>query len=224
MAKQISNQSGHNIQISYADEVSTTQLAEPMIATQIKYKMTWKQILRSKEFLCLTLWSALYMTTKYFYITTLDKQIKWLTNNDQHKIDDAQQVFSIMLLSSGCFSIFTGLIIDKGGMKCALIVMAFVSLIGSVCSVITVHNLQWFTMLYFVFHRFFYFASAPLLIISIWGEEKQQMLYGLVLFLSAVFNLSGYLLDDIVTNYLNGDYLIINLVTAYWFHLDWIKR
>ena len=185
---------------------------EPLINKSTQDSML--SILARKELLYLTIWSMFYMLTKYFYITTLNKQIGWITNNDDDKIYVSQQVFSIMLLLSGFYSFVTGPIIDKYGMKIALIVMAFVSLIGCILSVIKVYNLQWITMCCFVFNRFFYFALAPLLIAVIFGIDKQLMVYGVVLFISSMFNLLGYLLDDLVTYQLNGDYTIVNLVTG----------
>ena len=43
------------------------------------------------------------------------------------------------------------------------------------------------------------------------GHKWQQMIYGIILFISAVFNLFGYVMDDVVTCYMNDDYTIFNL-------------
>ena len=154
------------------------------------------------------------MLTKYFYITTLEKQLKWITDDNEKQIDNGTYLFSIMLLCSGLFGFVTGPIIDKFGMKFSWVMMGIISCILSVLSVIKIYDLQYVTMIGMVFNRFFYFAMAPLVIFTIYGPKRQQFMWGTTLFLSSLFNLLGYLLDDIATNVLNGSYMIINVFTG----------
>eukprot|EP01084_Bolivina_argentea_P295936 509603_1 len=174
----------------------------------------WNEVFTSIEFFLLLVFCCLYITTKYFYITTLNDQIKWITDNDKHKIYVSQQVFSVMLLCSGFLAVLNGTIIDKGGMKLALCVQAVASMVMATCSIIKVFNLQWFTMICCVFNRFLYFAMAPLLLATVFGVERQQFVYGVICFVAAFFNLTGYLLDDITTSSFNGNFTFANMLLA----------
>jgi MFS family permease len=151
--------------------------------------LTISEILKSREFVMITVWSMFYVLTKYFYLTSMNEQIKWITDDNQHKIYLAQQVFSVMLLSGGAiFSFITGLIIDKCGVATALTILGILSLVVAIFSVILIYDLQFLTMLLFVFTRFFFFSLAPLLIAIQFGVENQTIIYGFVMAISGVFN------------------------------------
>eukprot|EP01084_Bolivina_argentea_P115531 205440_1 len=185
-----------------------------IVSNDIFVQMSWKKVFQTTEFMVVTIWCMIFIMTKYFYITTVNKQISWITNGNDHKVYVSQQIFSAILLLSGTYSIITGPIIDKAGIKFSIVLMGIVAIIASVCSVTKVFNLQWFTMWLFVFNRFFFFSVAPLLCHIIFGAKRQQTIYGLMCFLSAIFNLSGYLFDAIITYDLDGNYTIVNLSTG----------
>ena len=90
--------------------------------------------------------------------------------------------------------------------------MGIMSVIAAVTSVLKYFDLQFFTMIAMVYNRFFYFVIAPMIVGNLWGMEKQSMIYGFILFCAATFNLLGYVFNDIVVHYLNGNFTIINVV------------
>ena len=181
----------------------------------IHFNSTWQDTFWSMQFVSILVWSMFYMTSIYFYITTLDRHLKWVTNNDEEEILFGQQIFSIMLLSSGLCTIVTGPIIDAFGMKFALCVMAFLSLITSISQTLKIYNLEIsLTMIGNILNRFFYFTMAPLIINNVFGAARQNFIYGLVLFISACFNLIGILFDYTSQKAFNGNYSIITLIVG----------
>eukprot|EP01084_Bolivina_argentea_P295935 509602_1 len=175
---------------------------------------SWKQVFTSIEFFSILTFCMMYITTKYFYITTLDEQLTWITNDNHHKVYLGQQIFSVMLLCSGFFTILSGPIIDRGGMKFAVSVLATNSMIIASCSIIKIYNLQWFTMALFVFNRFMYFAMAPLLLAAVFGIDRQQFAFGIVGFTGAFFNLTGYVLDYLSMVTFHGNFTFANMFSA----------
>eukprot|EP01084_Bolivina_argentea_P278022 474829_1 len=106
------------------------------------------EIVKSKKFLCIVVWSSFYMITKYFYIATVNEQLDWINNyNNHHLVTQGQHIFSIMLLCSGVFTIITGPVIDKFGLKVSLCTMGVTSLIVSILSIVKIYHVQYVTML-----------------------------------------------------------------------------
>eukprot|EP01084_Bolivina_argentea_P008506 15914_1 len=170
-----------------------------------------KDVFKSIDYIALTIWFISYFVTKFFYMTTVDKQISWITNGDQHLINRNQQIFSIMYLCGGLFCLLTGPILGKLGIKIAIIIMAFMSMIMASCSVIQNYNLQYFTMVAFFYNRFFFYATAPMVFAIVFGIKRQQFLYGIENFLGAIVNLGIYGLDYLVVHELNGNFTVVNM-------------
>ena len=72
------------------------------------FRTNAQDMILTSQFLTITLWAGAFVTTKYFYISTVERQISWLTNNNSHDSDVGSQVFSVMLPLSGLFCILTG--------------------------------------------------------------------------------------------------------------------
>eukprot|EP01084_Bolivina_argentea_P185758 320295_1 len=201
------NENSINLYASISSEEMTA-------VTGIHFNSGWTNTFLSIQFGSILIWSMFYMTTIYFYITTLDKQLKWITD-DNDKILFGQELFSIMLLLSGLCAVIIGPVIDIFGMKIALIIMVIISFITCISGNINSYDLEIsITMIGFILNRFFYNTMTPLLIVTVFGAAKQQFVYGIVLFLSAVINLFGILFDYVTQDVLNGNYLIFNLVTG----------
>ena len=192
--------------------------SEEMVGTyNIHFNSTWQETFWSKQFVSILIWSMFYITYIYFYISTLDKHLRWVTNethnDDNNKVLFGQQIFSIMLFLSGACSIITGPIVDAFGMKFGLCVMAVLSLFTSICSMLKLYKLDISaTMFGFILNRFFFFTMCPLLIVTIFGNTKQNFIYGIVLFLSACFNLLNILFDHLTQKEFDGNYSIINMI------------
>ena len=188
--------------------------SEEMIGTyNIHFNSTWSDTFYSKQFVSILIWSMFYITYIYFYISTLDKHLRWVTNETEDKILFGQIIFSIMLFASGICGIVTGPLIDAFGMKFALFIMAILSLFTSICSMLKIYKIDISaTMIGFILNRFFFFTMCPLLIVTIFGNTKQNFIYGLVLFISACFNLLNIFFDYLTQKVLNGNYSIINMI------------
>jgi len=188
-----------------SDSEAQALLTKPPYQQDSIFKMV-----KSGPFWFIVLWGCLYVLTKYFYMTTVEKQLFWLTNNPS-QVNIGAFVFSILLPCSAIFTPVTSFILDNFGAHIAILIMALISLVTAVCSIIRIYELQYVTMTCMVFNRFFFFATAPYLMGKLFGPTGPATLYGIVSFSAACVNYSNYLWDYLVINYLGGGFLVINL-------------
>ena len=178
----------------------------------IHFASNWKDTFCNLICLSIIIWSMFYVTTTYFYITTFDKQLKWITNDNEDKILFGQKIIGVVFLLSGGFTIIAGPMIDKCGMKFTLIVMSVISIITSISSYFGIYYLELYVvMIGIILNQFFYFTMAPLLIVTIFGATKLQFIYGMVLFLQQ-YLISAILFEHLSQDILDGNYGIINLI------------
>ena len=170
------------------------------------------RLIGDEVFIVITIWSCFYVNTKYFYIATLEQQLKWITNNNSSQIDTGLYVFDILLPCTCLFTPFSSIITNKIELSTSICLLGIISLIIAIISVIQMYYLQYVTMVLLVFNRFLYFVLTPLTIGRIYGMKEQTTIYGMVLFIAAVYNYTSYLWDYICVAVLNYNFTIINLV------------
>lgn len=172
------------------------------------------EVVKSGPFVSCCVWAACFITCKYFYMQNVDQQLKWITGDDD-KVHTGSQVFSIILPAAGGFTPVTGAILDKGGAVSALTILSVLQGLVGVLAVIPSYGLQYVTMVVLVFTRFLWFATAPFVLVKLFGARGITTVYGYVLFVAAVVNYSNYLWTYITVDALDGNWrpfmLILNL-------------
>ena len=170
-----------------------------------------KRLSNDMLFWMIVVWSGFYVNTKYFYIATLNQQLKWITDNNTSLINTAITVFDILLPCACLFSPFSGTITNKLGLSFSVCLLGLISFIAAITSVITMYYLQYFTMILIVFNRFLFFVIAPMIVGNIYGMKEQTTIYGIILCIAAIYNYISYLWDYICVDVLNYNFTIINL-------------
>ena len=103
------------------------------------------------------------------------------------------RVFSIILPAAGAFAPITAFLMRKCGEDGVVALMGVLQALVALFSVLESYGLQYATMLIMVFNRFFFFAAAPLILKSLYGDRGINELYGILLFIAAIIGLSNYL-------------------------------
>ena len=171
----------------------------------------FQRLLGDILFWMIVIWSGLYVNTKYFYIATLNQQLKWITDNNTLLINRALSVFDILLPCACVFTPFSGVITNKLGFSFSVCMLGIISFITAITSVIQIYYLQYFTMVLIIFNRFLYFVIAPMIVGNVYGMKEQTTIYGIVLCLAAIYNYISYLWDYICIDILNYDFTVVNL-------------
>lgn len=167
----------------------------------------------SWPFVLITIWCSVYVTTKYFYLSTYNSQIEWITNNNAEQSEMFIFVFSIMLPAAGFFTPVTSFLLDRYGSVAAILSLVLCSLLVGVCSVFHVYPLQYFTMLVIVFKRFLFFASIPFILTNLFGAKfGPTTLYGAALFFASCANLSNYGWTSITFSTLHNNFLVFDVI------------
>ena len=186
-------------------------------------------IIQSKPFILITIWSCWYMTTKYYYMANLNEQILWVTKGDTTKTKIAIYIFSIVLPLSGLFTPITSIINEKLGSYYSVIIMAMVSLVLGISSIIPVYEVQFILIICLSFNRFFFFSTMPLLLSLMFGNIGPSTLFGFINFVSALFNFTGYLWSYIALDVMHHNFMLTNVgLTAacviYGFYFAYVVR
>lgn len=172
-----------------------------------------KAVVVSSPFMLIALWSMLYVTTKYFYMGNMHSEVLWITNYNRSQARTAQFVFSILVPFSAVFAPLTSYLMDKRPPHFSVAIMAIISFLTAATSNINIYYLQYATMTFIVFNRFFFFAIAPLILTKMYGTEKgPTSLYGIDSFLAACFNYTNYLWTYLAFNVDDGSFLFLNLI------------
>jgi MFS family permease len=188
-----------------------------------------KDVLKTPQFWIITAWIAVFMTSKYFYMQNVDKQLLWIANDDHELSKLGSEVFSILLPAAGALSPITGYIIDRGGAEISLLCLAIIQGLVGILGVIKIFNLQYITMFFLVFNRFLFWAVAPFLLSALYGPRGVSTIYGMALFFAALVNLSNYLWTYLGVIVLDGDWLALVLVlnltaSVYGIYFAWQVR
>eukprot|EP00297_Palpitomonas_bilix_P025868 CAMPEP_0113913482 /NCGR_PEP_ID=MMETSP0780_2-20120614/29587_1 /TAXON_ID=652834 /ORGANISM="Palpitomonas bilix" /LENGTH=161 /DNA_ID=CAMNT_0000910717 /DNA_START=898 /DNA_END=1380 /DNA_ORIENTATION=- /assembly_acc=CAM_ASM_000599 len=155
--------------------------------------------LKQGKFWVITAWTSMYMTSKYFYIDTLNQQLFWLQNEsktesaEEFDISLALGVFSIVLPAAALLSPFTSLITKKGGAKSVVMIMVVLSSIIAVTGNVAIMELQYVTMSLVVYNRLLFFGIAPVVMTQVYPQEIAIAVYGISLTCAALVNYTGYL-------------------------------
>ena len=195
-----------NVEDDINDGVATVA---PSLLTMLS--AIFQRLSHDMLFWMIVVWSCLYVNTKYFYIGTLNQQLKWITDNDASLITRAVTVFDILLPCACVFAPFSGTITNKVGLPFSVCILGIISLVAAIASVIQMYYLQYFTMILIIFNRFLYFVIAPLIVGNVYGTKEQTTIYGIIICVAAIYNYVSYLWDYICIGILNYDFTIINL-------------
>ena len=199
----------HNDNINDNDKDLQQNKGELSLLTMLSVII--KRLSNDMLFWMLVIWSGFYINTKYFYIASLNQQLKWITDNNTSSIDTGLTAFDILLPGICVFSPFLGTITNKLGISFSVCMLGIISLIAAITSVIKIYYLQYFTMICFVFNTFFFFVIAPMIVGSIYGMKEQTTIYGIILCIAAIYNYISYLWDYICIDVVNYNFTIINL-------------
>ena len=175
--------------------------------------LSLSNILISYPFLCCCLWMSIFVTAKYFYIMTLDEQLRWIGNGE-----NGTEIFSIMLPCAGIFAPLSGYILDKKdkikkvniGLIYSVILMSIMEILIGILSCIKIYNLQYITMVLLIFNRFMFFATAPFALGKLYGNKGKESLYGFVVTFAGLINLTNYFWKNISVK--NNNWIYTNII------------
>eukprot|EP00039_Didymoeca_costata_P020895 m.342787 g.342787 ORF g.342787 m.342787 type:complete len:490 (+) comp21830_c0_seq1:202-1671(+) len=167
-------------------------------------------IVCSWPFLATSLWIALHMLSKFFYITSLNRQLSWM-GGSRREVNTAVEAFSIMMPFAGLLYPITGSVMDKGGCVTSVVLLAILQGLIALCSVLPSFELQYVTMVLAIFNRFLFFGVAPYVLVHMYGPRGVNSIYGVCLFVGSCFNLLNYLFIYLGENVLDGNWLILNI-------------
>jgi len=188
----------------------------------IKEMTSWEQM-KTKEYILITLLTSIFMIRLNFYISTTEEQFQTISN-DENEIKNTVQFFNIMLPLAGVLSIMPiGWLLDSFKMYIGFTVLCSMSLVFGILSLIPSLQLQFLSIIIFVFMRPLLYTSGNDFSTKIFGFKTFGRVYGLMNLISSIVNFGQYAVEYFVVNVFNGQFIEINIaftiLTSLMFYL-----
>ncbi|XP_055015105.1 equilibrative nucleobase transporter 1-like isoform X2 [Boleophthalmus pectinirostris] len=191
-------------------------------------ELSFCQCVRSSFFFWHLLWLSVIQLRHYLFIGTLNPMLQRLSEHDQSVVSQYSNAFAVTQLCGVLCAPWNGLIMDRyraklksaglgeceADLRAAMLSLTLTSLfcvLFSVCAMIPVLQLQYFTFFLQVLNRAFYTGSDAAFIHVIFPSCHFGKLYGLIKGLSALLSLLQYPCFILVEDILNGDPLYVNI-------------
>ncbi|XP_072295825.1 equilibrative nucleobase transporter 1-like [Eucyclogobius newberryi] len=185
-------------------------------------EMSFRECLRSSFFYWHLLWLSVIQLRHYLFIGTLNPMLQRFTGEDQNVVSRYSNAFAITQLCAVMFAPWNGFVMDKHRAKLkadglseseadlravmlSLTLTSLLCVLFSVCAMIPILPLQYFTFFLQVLNRAFYTGSDAAFIQVIFPSCHFGKLYGLIKGLSALLSLLQYPCFILVEDILNGD-------------------
>ena len=125
----------------------------------------------SVKFFSLLQWFCAFFICKYFYMTNITSEAKWLTDNDDRALD-MNTAFSIIMPATGVLTPLVGWLLGKG-FKVSLLVNCGLAVMLMVCSCVKVYAVNYGMLVAVAASRFMVFSIMPTLCShpDVWGPE-----------------------------------------------------
>uniref|UniRef100_A0A3B3ZRG4 Solute carrier family 43 member 3a n=1 Tax=Periophthalmus magnuspinnatus TaxID=409849 RepID=A0A3B3ZRG4_9GOBI len=185
------------------------------------YTYGFRECLWSSFFFWHLLWLSVIQLRHYLFIGTLNPMLQRLSGEDQSVVSQYSNAFAVTQLCGVLCAPWNGLIMDRhqaklkaAELRAVMLSLTLTSLfcvLFSVCAMIPVLPLQYFTFFLQVLNRAFYTGSDAAFIHIIFPSCHFGKVYGLIKGLSALLSLLQYPCFILVEDILNGDPLYVNI-------------
>ncbi|ODV59014.1 uncharacterized protein ASCRUDRAFT_38207 [Ascoidea rubescens DSM 1968] len=195
---------------------------EKDILIGICYNYSLKRQLSSKFFILMCLFTSIQMLRINYFIATIKTQETYLLDSIEKAIQ-VNKIFDLALPIGGLLSIpFIGLILDNfqclNIIKILLVISIVIGLLGMTTSMV----LNIFGVWLLVIYRPFYYTTVSDYCLKIFGNDNFGMVYGSIIFISGLFNLNQYFLDNLTHNFFQMNPIPVNLMlVVITFVLGW---
>lgn len=165
--------------------------------------------LRSPWFILITLFTIIQMTRINFFVATIRPQYTFLLGAPAaHKLN---AFFDVALPLGGIVSVpLIGAVLDNLPVATVLMLLTFFATVIGALNLFSSFATATATILLFVLFRPFYYTAVSDYSAKVFGFETFGQVYGLVICLAGLGNLSQSALDGIVWGYAGGDYRGVN--------------
>ncbi|KAJ0002414.1 hypothetical protein NQD34_007563 [Periophthalmus magnuspinnatus] len=197
-------------------------------STSLNEELSFRECLWSSFFFWHLLWLSVIQLRHYLFIGTLNPMLQRLSGEDQSVVSQYSNAFAVTQLCGVLCAPWNGLIMDRhqaklkaagledheAELRAVMLSLTLTSLfcvLFSVCAMIPVLPLQYFTFFLQVLNRAFYTGSDAAFIHIIFPSCHFGKVYGLIKGLSALLSLLQYPCFILVEDILNGDPLYVNI-------------
>ncbi|KAH8177714.1 major facilitator superfamily protein [Sarocladium implicatum] len=181
----------------------------------VMHEKTVLQQLLSPWWILICLFTVVQMTRINYFVATIRPQYEALFGDEQKAIE-INNFFDIALPVGGLLSIpFIGVTLDRTSTPIVLTALvSFATLIG-VLGVIGSEWAAYANVSLFVLYRPFYYTAVSDYSAKVFGFRTFGTVYGLIICLSGLLNLSQSGLDVLFHNTFNGDPVPVNLMLLF---------
>ncbi|KAL8304036.1 hypothetical protein RB597_004632 [Gaeumannomyces tritici] len=180
----------------------------------IMHNSTIKQQLLSPWFILIMLFTVIQMTRINYFVATVRPQYEALLGSHNRAVE-VNNFFDLALPLGGIVSIpFIGMILDNTRTVTVLITLVAVATAIGVLGVIPYAWAAYSNICLFVLYRPFYYTAVSDFSAKVFGFRTFGVVYGTIICLSGLFNLSQPGLDYLFHQTFQGDPVPVNLMLA----------
>ncbi|KAL8419762.1 hypothetical protein RB594_002797 [Gaeumannomyces avenae] len=180
----------------------------------IMHNSTIKQQLLSPWFILIMLFTVIQMTRINYFVATVRPQYEALLGSHDRAVE-VNNFFDLALPLGGIVSIpFIGMILDNTRTVTVLITLVAVATAIGVLGVIPYAWAAYSNICLFVLYRPFYYTAVSDFSAKVFGFRTFGVVYGTIICLSGLFNLSQPGLDYLFHQTFQGDPVPVNLMLA----------
>lgn len=178
----------------------------------IMHDKTVIEQITSPWFILICLFTVIQMTRINYFVATIRPQYKALLG-DAHKAVEINNFFDVALPIGGIFSIpFIGMILDHTSTIVVLSVLVTVATLIGVLGILPFAWAAYANIILFVLYRPFYYTAVSDYSAKVFGFRTFGTVYGLIICLSGLLNLSQSGLDVLFHKTFHGDPVPVNLL------------
>lgn len=178
----------------------------------VMHDKTVVEQITSPWFILICVFTVIQMTRINYFVATIRPQYKALLG-DQDKAVEINNFFDIALPVGGIFAIpFIGLILDRTRTIVVLLVLVTVATMIGVLGVLPYTWAAYANIILFVLYRPFYYTAVSDYSAKVFGFRTFGTVYGLIICLSGLLNLSQPALDVLFHTTFHGNPIPVNLM------------
>jgi hypothetical protein len=178
----------------------------------VMHDKTVYQQITSPWFILICLFTIIQMTRINYFVATIRPQYKYLLG-DAAKAAEVNDFFDMALPVGGIFAIpLIGMVLDHTSTVAVLSVLVFVASLIGVLGVLPYAWAAYANIILFVLYRPFYYTAVSDYSAKVFGFRTFGTVYGLVICLSGLLNLSQSALDLMFHKTFHGNPVPVNLI------------
>ncbi|KAL2207176.1 MFS general substrate transporter [Sarocladium strictum] len=181
----------------------------------IMHEKTVLQQLTSPWWILICLFTVVQMTRINYFVATIRPQYEALFGDEERAIE-INNFFDIALPVGGLLSIpFIGMTLDHTSTTVVLSALVSIATLIGVLGVLPYSWAAYLNVALFVLYRPFYYTAVSDYSAKVFGFRTFGTVYGLIICLSGLLNLSQSGLDVLFHNTFNGDPVPVNLMLLF---------